>query len=57
MATDELTAILNRENIELRKLLAECAEHFKTLREGGVFVWPNHPENPEAKIAAILKRV
>jgi hypothetical protein len=38
----------------LRALLRDCAEHFKTLREAGVFVWPNHPLNPEARIQAII---
>ena len=39
-----------------RQLLQDCAEHFKRLREAGVFVWPNHPLNPEARIAELLKR-
>lgn len=39
---------------QMAALLGECARHFKTLREAGVFVWPNHPENPEKKIAALL---
>ena len=35
-------------------LLRDCAEHFKTLREAGVFVWPNHPMNPEERIRVML---
>lgn len=40
---------------QMRGLLRDCAEHFKTLREANVFVWPNHPLNPEARIAEMLR--
>jgi hypothetical protein len=39
---------------EALDLLRDCAEHFKTLRKSGVFVWPNHPMNPEKRIAELL---
>lgn len=41
---------------ELERLLADCAEHFKTLRGAGVFVWPNHPQNPETRISEALSK-
>ena len=36
-------------------LLEDCAEHFATLRKANVFVWPNHPLNPEERIAQFLR--
>jgi hypothetical protein len=42
------------ERVEWQAQLLACAEHFKTLREAGVFVWPNHPLNPEKRIQAII---
>ena len=40
---------------EMKDLLRDCAECFSALREANVFVWPNHPMNPETRIAAALK--
>jgi hypothetical protein len=39
---------------QMESLLRDCADHFKTLRKHNIFVWPNHPMNPEARIAELL---
>lgn len=52
---DALLASRDARIAKLEALLRDCAEHFKTLREANVFVWPNHPMNPERRIAAALR--
>jgi hypothetical protein len=39
---------------DIHELLRDCGQAFEDLREAGVYSWPNHPHNPEARIKAIL---
>lgn len=41
---------------ELQEALTACVEALAFLRSKGVYVWPNHPENPEAKGRAALAK-
>lgn len=41
---------------DLLEALTACVEALAFLRSQGVYVWPNHPNNPEVKaLAAITK--
>lgn len=40
---------------EARKLMEDFAQHFESLRKEGIYFWPNHPLNPEKRIADFLK--
>jgi len=39
---------------ECRALLGDLSQQFAMLREHGVHIWPNHPLNPERRIAAMV---